>query len=182
MNVSAPVRFRDDPVELSKFNDVTVLDPALKAPVRFRFEPVALVQIMRFTVVSCDTFKLVPVAALKVKVLDRFKAEPVAVLKFSVVTVDDPALKAPVRLRFDPEAELNDTRFKVLRPVMFSFEPVAALKFSVVTVDDPALNAPVRFRFEPVAELNETVFRTEPAETARLAEDNVPAANTEPLV
>jgi len=42
-----------------------------------------------------------------------FRLEPVAALKFKVVTVLEPALKAPVRFKLEPEAEVYETRFSV---------------------------------------------------------------------
>jgi hypothetical protein len=180
--VSEPVRFSDEPVELSKLNELTALDPAENAPVSARFEPVALVQIMRFTVVSCDTFKLVPVPAPKVNGPVRFNAEPVALPKLKVVTVDDPAEKAPVNARLEPVAELYVTRLSVASDAMFTLEPVAFVKFTTVMDPVAAVRPAVRDRFEPVAPLKDTVFSTEPPLTARDAPERVPAANTEPFV
>ena len=129
MNVSAPVRFSDEPVAFVKFRSVTVEEAAANAPVRFKLEPVALVQIIRLRVVSSETYKFVPVPALKVKGPVRFRAEPVATLKFRVVTVDDAALKAPVTFTLEPVADA-----KVVGPVMLSADPVALVNVTTFIV------------------------------------------------
>jgi hypothetical protein len=61
-------------------------------------------------------------------------------------------------------------------------EPVAFVKLIVTMVAVLAVKPPLKSRFEPVAPLKETVFKAERPETARDADESVPAANTEPFV
>jgi len=78
------------------------------------------------------------------------RLEPVAELKFKVVTVEEPALKAPVKARFDPVAETK-----------VRYVPVALVKLMVAMVPVVAVRPAVRLRFEPVAPLKVTVFKLE---------------------
>ena len=86
-------------------------------------------------------------------------------MKLSVVTVEDPAEKLPVRARLVPVPPVKE-RFEMVPFVRFALVPtmfvpikvpakrevpVAFVKLSVVTVLDPAERFPVRARVEPVA-------------------------------
>jgi len=95
-----------------------------------------------------------------------FRLEPVAALKFKVVTVLEPALKAPVKA---------------------IVVPVAFVKLKVVTVEDPALKAPVSAKLAPVALLNVTVFNEERPEIvadpdASDPDETTPDAKSDPFV
>ena len=70
-------------------------------------------------------------------------------MKFKLATVEDPALKAPVRLSDVPVAAVNVNQLE-----RASAAPVALLKLSVVSVVDAADNVPVIERPEPVAPEN----------------------------
>jgi hypothetical protein len=75
--------------------------------------------------------------------------EPVAFVKLRVVTVEEPALKAPVRERVVPEAFVNVVFWRFVVPEILRLEPVAFVKLRVVTVEEPALKLPVRLNVVP---------------------------------
>jgi hypothetical protein len=196
-----PVRARVEPVALVYEREVMVpfvklpfvtkmFDPV--APLKERyvpkrfvevvFVPVALVQV-RFVGLKLEAVRFVKepfVATMAFAPMDPAYTEvPVVFVKLSVVTVEDPAERLPVRARLVPVPPVKE-RFVMVPFVRFALVPtmfvpikvpakrevpVAFVKLSVVTVLDPAERLPVRARVEPVAFVKLSVWREESAVT-----------------
>jgi hypothetical protein len=79
------------------------------------------------------------------------RLEPEALVKLKVVTVEDPAEKLLVTVRFVVVAFVMVVFWRFVVPEMLMFDPEAFVKFNVVTVVDAAERLPVRTRVVPVA-------------------------------
>jgi hypothetical protein len=146
-----PERFRVVPDAFVKFNVVTVVDAAERPPVRTRVVPVAFVKFNSEMVPELET-RVVKFAVEAMRfVLWSVVAKrlvPEAFVKLSVVTVDEPALKFPVRASVVPVASVQ-VRDVVPRFVMVPFVtkrfvdvvfvPVAFVQVMFDVSRDPAL-------------------------------------------
>jgi hypothetical protein len=122
--------YTEVPVVFVKLSVVTVEDPAERLPVRARLVPVPPVK-ERFVMVPFVRFALVPTMFVPIKVPAK-REVPVAFVKLSVVTVEDPAERLPVRARVEPVALVYEREVMVpfvkLPFVTKMFDPVAPLK------------------------------------------------------
>jgi hypothetical protein len=126
---------RFEPVALMKLRFVTVLDPALKLPERTRVVPVAFVNVVFWSVVTPET----------ARAPERFNVVPDAFVKLNVVTVLEPALKAPVNESVVPEAFVYRSVARLEVPVTFKLPvPMLVAEVFARTVE------PVAVRFEVV--------------------------------